>query len=802
MSSPQFSKHRRRRTLRRARGRLPELLVLFSVTLIGVALGGSFFVGSSSVLQSLDEFWERGRLESGSFAGPDNTVVDAPGIEAMRSVDVPGPRDSTVRIFAPRDELNRHEVVAGRDVAGGDEVVLDAKYAEAQELRIGDAVTIDGRELTLVGHAVAPDYVNVKNSQVVLQPNPDEFGVGFISAGSFDAAYDGHATIRYAYSDDWSPAQVMAEFAPQEVRDTENNSRVQQVIGDSAAPRDLAALIFVVFMAITAALLMVYHYETRRREERNRQTLDQLGLSSQLGMHYRIETTLVLTLAWVAAMVVILVAVRPVMSINGQLYNYPELDIHWPILGGVAAGSLVALLLLDWSVYRLMHRRDGRAARASRVRRSRGPVLTTARLSWLPDFGYRLRVVRMVRRPGEALALLGLMLIVGLFINFSLMLKASVDEWVAVLGPDTPYSQMYTLPPGGGNAVDLRSSDEAATLATLYDDEEVAQMVYEVPAESRYFGTLEGVAVTEAFQEKYDTGPGDVVALDTIDGGASFELPVASVVDIETSAFVYVPKTMGEQVFGDELPRVDVVFTENVHPDLDGLVPAVTREQIISSGESITRIIEMQVTLLIAVSVLLLGIMLFSIYRFTFGNQRSFIRIMRSNGYQAGVILRALFGFSVLMVLVAGAVSYVVSFGIVRVFFDQIMFRFVNYVPVSSAWWVPAAAIGAVLILLAVMLVLADRNLRSPRRSRAATAATPPAVLGSPCTRPVRPSRRRASIPRPAPADTPGSRRVRVPLLPIHASRQRACMSEAPSGASNPSGRISARVRSIGPRNR
>lgn len=736
MSNRLLATRLRRRTLRRARRRFPELAVLFVIAVTGVALGGAFFTGSSSVLQSLDRFWDRGSLQHGYFAGPQENLDDlddgVEGIEQMRSVDVELASgvgdDVTVRLFPPRQELNLHEVTSGRDAEASGEVVLDEKLAAAHGLGVGTKVEIDGRGYELVGTATAPEYVTTKNSQMVLQPNPDDFGMGFVIADEFDEHFGDHPHPIFAYDDRHTPTEIVQRFDPLEIRDTGNDSRIQQAIGDSTAPRDLAALIFVIFTAITTALLAVYHFETRRREAGNQRVFALLGHDAVLRGHYRTETTVTLVAAWCVAMVIILVAVRPIMSINGQLYNYPRLEVHWPTLVAVGLVSLVLLVGLDLLIHALMNRRQGTGgtcrtvlrARRTRAAHRATPAprprrVTTAALGWIPDFGYRLRTVKVLRGPGELLSLTVLVLIVGLFVNFSFMLKASVDSWVGALAEDTPYAHMYSLPQGTAESLGLREVDEAGTVATLYDDDGIAQMVFEISKDSRYFGALDGPAVTTAFAEKFGIGPGDPLELSEIDGGPGYTMDVQTLVDNGTSAMVYVPEDHGQRIFGADLPRADVVFSREPHPDLDGEVPVVTRDQVVSSGESITRIIGMQVALLLGVSALLMAVMLFSIYRFTVGNQLAFIRTMKRNGYTAGLLLRALFGYTVLAAVITVAVSYVASIGMVRAFFDQIMFKFVNFVPADGSLWIPSVTIGGSLLLLGVMLTAAYRSLRSTR---------------------------------------------------------------------------------------
>lgn len=715
MTGAVYRRRLRSRLVRRLRRRWLEIGIIYLLALIGLALGGAFFVGSSSTLGSLDRAWDRAGLQAGSFTVPQQGTtpdggIEADGIEAMPSADVGSEGDSTLRLIPPREDINRYEVVSGRDLEGPDEILLDAKFAEAHGLQEGSAVTAGPRTLTVVGLASVPEYIAVKNSQVVLQPNPDEFGIGVVTREAFRQIAP-EPVVTWAYDDTWTPQEIVDTFRPVDVRDTANDSRVQQAIGDSAAPRDLAALIFVIFAAIVAAMLGVYHYQTRTQERRNKHALAQLGLDAPLRCHHGVDTRAALLLAGITATATMLLSVRPIMEINGQLYNYPRLDVDMPLLVLVALVGTAALLLIDALVSRLVAGRpdDGRGARAPRVRR---PGLRGLR--WIPDFGYRLRLVRVLRRPGEFLAVAALVLIVSVFASFSLLLKVSVDEWRAALSDDTPYEVMYTVNPAQAARVQLRDGDEKARLLTLYDDAGIAQMVYVVPEDSRFFGTLDGPAATTAFYEKFGLRAGDAVRLTRIDGEEPVSLTLTETVQNGTSAFLYIPSSQAMDLLGDR-PAADVVFADREHPDLEGVAPTVRRGDIVSAGESITRIIGMQVALLLAVAAVLLGMMLFAIYRFTMGNQVELIRTLRREGRQAGEIVRALFGLSFLVAVACGVFALAASSGAVRAFFDTIMFRFVNFVPVTGSSWVPLLVVGGTVVALAIMSGAAFIRVRRTR---------------------------------------------------------------------------------------
>ncbi|WP_309134845.1 hypothetical protein [Cellulomonas sp.] len=711
MSAP-LRRHLARRVLRRARRSWADLLTIGLVVVAGFGLANTFVVASSSVLAGLHAFAEDHRQEAGQFQlGPRadgrDGLLAQDGVELVRSVDLGGVAEASVRVFPPRAEVNTYQVVAGRDLRDGDDLLLDARFADHHGLVPGERVRLGDDEYHLAGLATAPDYMTTKSSELELQPNPDRFGIGFVPAPTFDDRYAARASEYVAVHDAATFDRLVTDLDPAMVRDAANNSRIQQVLGDSEAPRDLAVLIFAVFTAVVVALLAVYHFETRRSEAAARATFDRLGLGSATAPHYRVETAVTLVLAWAVATAVCAVAARPVMGINGALYNYPRIELDGAVLWSLSLGTLVLLLLADLVVQRLVARPPVRSGR--RRARVRAPRPSTLGLRAVRDVGLRLRVVTAARAPREPLSLLVLVAVVALFVNFALLLKTSVDEWVASLADDTPYSRMY-LAAAGPPARD-RPDDEPALMSTLYDAEGVAQVVLTVAPGSRMFPVEEdGATVTRAFAEKYDVAAGDTVRLADATGTRPFRFEVAAVAGSRTSAMVYdvdpdlAPPTTAD---GGAAAALPVLFTARAHPDLEDVVPTVSREAVVSSGAQIVRIIDAQVSLLVGIALAMLVLLLWSVYRFTHATRADMVRVLRRNGIGAAGVNRALFGFTVPAVVLLVALAYLGARVMVREFFDRIMATFTSYVPASAA---PVPLLVTTAVVLATFAVVAWRS--------------------------------------------------------------------------------------------
>lgn len=692
--------------MRRHAGSLAMMLVILTA---GFALTLTFFVGSTSVVTGLERFFDTYRQQSGSFVmDPTQAPPDEPGIVGHEAADVAVlDGESTLRVFSPRTELDVHEVVEGNDLGGPGEMLVNRLFAKEHGISPGDTLTAGGGDWEVVGFLATPDYVTVKSNQLVLQPNHEAFGIAMVSADDFTEQFGQQAYVTYAYDASHSAGDLAERFQPLDLRPTIDDSRVQIALTDAKGPRDLAFLVFVLFLAITAALLAVYHLRVRTADAVNSEVLRQAGLARGLARHQKTETRMLLLISWGLSCLVAVVLVRPVMNINGGLYDYPLIEVQWWFLAACAAVGLLSCLALDEAAHRMAHRRGGPARRGGAAPRWRGPTLD--RLGWVPDFGYRYKLVRTLRKPGDTLAVVGLVLVVGLFTTFSLNLKWSVENWVDSLAPTTPYHRLYDVS-ALTEPLPAREGQELAAAATLYAHGS-AQSVFLLPSDSSFVRDLDGVVVTRAFVDKYGTQPGDSLTLTDVGDRNTSSVTIDRVREEDTaSALVYIPADDAETLLPDDTVTAPLLMSD--HPDdrLEGVVPTVSREDVEQSGKSIIKVIDSQVSLLLVLAAMLLVVLFTAITTFTRDTQAQARRIMELEGVPPRSVRRSMFGGVTLLAVAAVVVAGLLSASVVRVFLDGIMGRFVNFVPVTATVPSVLVALVGVVVMMQVCIVLSGRG--------------------------------------------------------------------------------------------
>lgn len=255
----------RKRLYRRIKRNIIKLFMISLMIFITTALFVGYYVGTSSVLDSIYQFNDEYNLEEGSFFSSNLDIKDE-GIEKIEYKEV-SYGDAVVRIFKERKTINLVQVIDGDILREENDIVFDNNFMCEQDIHIGDVVVLADTQFNVCGKAISPDYIMTKKSELILQPNSALFGVAYTDAKTFENI-DGNTLFYYTYKNGLGMEENVEKYSPLTIKDIANNSRVKQVIGDATSPQLLSVVVVVIFYMITVILLFVYNYENAKAEKK------------------------------------------------------------------------------------------------------------------------------------------------------------------------------------------------------------------------------------------------------------------------------------------------------------------------------------------------------------------------------------------------------------------------------------------------------------------------------------------------------------------------------------------------------
>ena len=198
----------RKRFPREMRNNLGKYLGIFLLMSVTIALTSGFLTAAHSISVIIDDIPTTYHVEDGRFTtafeatdaqldAARGAAEDAGGIDMFANWSIDADcaaesndgRDCTLRTYVHRTDVDLAAYAEGRVPEAADEVAVDRVFAQNNDVRVGDAITLNGRSFTVCGIMTTPD------NQALFQNNSD-FTVNTLTFGVAEASDAGFAALR------------------------------------------------------------------------------------------------------------------------------------------------------------------------------------------------------------------------------------------------------------------------------------------------------------------------------------------------------------------------------------------------------------------------------------------------------------------------------------------------------------------------------------------------------------------------------------------------------------------------------
>ena len=681
-----------KRSLRRIRKNIVKLLSIFLLVFITTSLFVGYYVGTSSVLSSITEFNKTNNLESGHFMTNQNLSKNNPDIEKIEYAEI-STKDTTIRVFKKSQFINLYQITEGKDNNDINDILIDNNYLLAHGLRINDSLKLLGNNFNISGVAISPDYIMSKKNDLILQPNSETFGVAYVSEATFDKYFKNRSHSYYSYTGNKTVKKLAKQFNVLSIIDSKNDSKVKQVIGDAESPKKLSLVIVSLFLIITIILISIYFIEVKRREHANIESLYNLGKSEiWLMSHYMFDVMIIVNSAWLSGVISGLSVIKIVMYMNSSIYNYPILTIDKLSLYSAIFGSLIVLHFLPLVMSYVNFY----------IQKNKVSLTKKNITNCLPSFSftYRYRIVKMIRNYWETILYFMMIFITAILINFSILLKSSVSDYVENLRHETKFEFMYNVQSDQETYPDT----EMLRNYRLSDDNGILQTVYLLNANSKYYDIRnDDVVVTKAFSEKYNYKVGDKIKLSDRVSNKDLYFKIDRISNNNTNSEVYINNTLIEELEGINSFNTIVLSNKRLK-DSQNIISVITKNEIVKSGKNILNIINKQISMILVIAIVVEITLMYSLIRFIYENNYSSMKVYYLLGFSKKDIYRFHFSLNIPISIVLIASGYALNLIIVRKFLDNIMYTFSNYVVVSNN--IHSFAVTTLLIFIVYLLFI------------------------------------------------------------------------------------------------
>lgn len=223
-----------KRFLRELKGELAKYIVIFVFMTAVIGLISGFLIADGSMYDTYNKSFEKYNIEDGNFelySKADESVIDKLEKEnvtiyenfykeeiVVRHNNIKNDEDSqsTLRFYVNREEVDKVDLMEGSLPEDINEIAIDRMYAENNDIKVQDTLTVGSRILKVTGLVALSDYSSLFSDNSDTMFDSLKFGVGVVSQKCFDAYDDTH--IHYVYSwlydnkpEDDKEAKLMAD---------------------------------------------------------------------------------------------------------------------------------------------------------------------------------------------------------------------------------------------------------------------------------------------------------------------------------------------------------------------------------------------------------------------------------------------------------------------------------------------------------------------------------------------------------------------------------------------------------------
>lgn len=642
----------RKRLPREMKSEFGKYLVIFLLLLCSIGFVSGFLVADGSLIKAYNEGFEKYNIEDGHFRIADE--ANAAQIKAIEDnaitlyenfyTEQTLTNNSTLRIYADREEVNLVCLMEGSLPSAADEIAIDRMYADNNNLSVGDTIESDSSRWTITGLVALSDY------SCLFQNNNDsmfdsvKFGVAIVTREAFEQ-FDS-SLIKYVYSwkyddapaDDTEEKEIsddlmsaigdevsLEEFVPRYLNQAINFTG-EDMGGDKAM---MIALLYIVIV-IMAFVFGITISNTISKEATVIGTLLSSGYTKgELIRHYMAMPVLVTLIGALFGSLLGYTIFKDicVMMYYGS-YSLPTYVTIWnaeafllttvvPIILMVIVNLTILSRKLSLSPLKFL-RRD------LRRRQQKHAIYLSPRL---PFFGrFRLRVI--FQNISNYILLFVGILFANLMLMFGLLFPAVLDHYQEEMSNNLLCNYQYIL------QIPLDAMDEDHKLESMvsmlyfqysvetenedaekfsayslntvnsqYKEESV--LLYGLVSDSRYipidFDTDSGgVYISSAYADKFLLAAGDTIQLKEAYENDIYEFTIAGIYDYDGGLTVFMPQEqlndtfdLGDDYFSGYLSDTEITDIEEQYIasviDLESLTK-ISRQLDVSMGSMMTMV--------------------------------------------------------------------------------------------------------------------------------------------------------------------------------------------------------------------
>lgn len=703
-----------KRFLRELKGELAKYIVIFVFMTAVIGLISGFLIADGSMYDTYNKSFEKYNIEDGNFelySKADESVIDKLEKEnvtiyenfykeetVVRHNNIKNDEDSqsTLRFYVNREEVDKVDLMEGSLPEDINEIAIDRMYAENNDIKVQDTLTVGSRILKVTGLVALSDYSSLFSDNSDTMFDSLKFGVGVVSQKCFDAYDDTH--IHYVYSwlydnkpEDDKEAKLMADdfvktisanailvnYIPQYI-----NQAIHFTGDDIGSDRSMMIVLLYVLIVIMAFVFAVTTNNTIVKEANVIGTLRASGYTrGELLRHYIILPIIVTIFGALVGNILGYTVFKDIfVATYYGSYSLPTYHTLWnadafllttvvPVIIMLVINIVIIGCRLKLSPLKFL-RRDLSGKQKKKAMR-------------LPAFGFfnrfRLRII-IQNMPNYITLFIGI-LFANVLLLFGIMLGPMLTHYQNEITDKLIAKHQYvlkTLVDVDDNAAEKYCVKTLATIEGRLKSEDV--LVYGVKDNSIYAdintASLKDneVYITNGYADKFRIKKGDKITLKEKYDDNEYEFTVKDMYDYPSSFAIFMSDAAFKNVFDKSEDYYSGYFSDNIL-DIDEKYVAtqITLDDLTKVSRQLDRSMGETFNLVKIFAVVLFAVLMFLLTKLIVEKNTTSISMVKILGYSNREISRLYVTSTTIVVVLSVALSIGLSVIIMNYLFRVFM---------------------------------------------------------------------------------------------------------------------------------
>lgn len=619
----------------------------------------------------------------------------------------------TLRIFAPRHDVNKMCLMDGEFPAGTDEIAIDRMYAVNNDIEIGDDIKAGDKVYSVCGFVALSDYSTMFQNNNDTMFDATIFGIAIVTNEEFDDLP--------AQSKTWSYSWMYDEGMPEDDSDEKKladdlletvytqaamngitmenyipryqNQAINFAGDDIGSDTNMMKWFEYIVIVILAFIFAVTISNTLTKEASVIGTLRASGYTKgELLIHY---ISLPVIVTFVASVVGNVLGYSVFKDMGAQLYyasySLTKYVTYWnadafvlttviPLIIMIAVNLLVVNSKLKLSPLRFLRHDLSRSKRKKAVKLPHWKFMTR----------FKTRVI-LQNIPGYVVMLLGIYF-AQVLLMFGLMLNPMLKHYQNDILDNMVADHQYVLDSQVETANNNAETYCMKTLRTTGDiDDEI--MVYGIHSDSKYFPVKldDGdVLVSDSYADKYEIVDGDKLELKESYTDDTYDLKVTGSVVYPAALAVFVTEGDFREIFDKDEDYFTGYFSNDKLTDIeDHVVSEITKDDMIKVSRQLTKSMGGMFYIVVVFSLVMFMLLVYLLTKLIVEKNTVSISMVKILGYDTKEISKLYLSSTTVMVAVVTLLDILLSYLSIKVIYRAMLIDMLSgWMPIYMAPWI------------------------------------------------------------------------------------------------------------------